>query len=225
MKTLVVRLSAIGDVVHTLPAAAALRRHGYEVGWVVEPAARPLIQGNPLVSYVTPVPPARAFRLGPFRQAVRALRGERYDVALDFQGLWKSAAWARLSGAPHVTGYGGPWRREPLSRVLIKEAMFFPPEVHVIDKNLALLRALDISAVGTRDFTFPPTAAEGRTIESRLQEAGLRAEQLVILNPGGGWDSKLWPPAGFGEVARGLRERGLTPLVTWGPGRSGWPRA
>lgn len=218
MKTLVVRLSAIGDVVHTLPAAAALRRHGYEVGWVVEPAARPLIQGNPLVSQVTSAPPARAFRLGPFRQALRALRAERYDIALDFQGLWKSAAWARFSGAPQVTGYGGPWRREPLSRVLIKEAMFFPPEVHVIDKNLALLRAMDISAVGTREFTFPPTAHEAQAVETRLREAGLRPDQIVILNPGGGWESKLWPPASFGEVARGLRERGLTPLVTWGPG-------
>jgi lipopolysaccharide heptosyltransferase I len=218
VKTLVVRLSAIGDVVHTLPAAAALRRHGYEVGWVVEPPALPLVRGNPLVAQVTPVPAARGLPLGPIRQAVRALRAERYDIALDFQGLWKSAAWARLSGAPQVTGYGGPWRREPLSRVLIKEAMYFPPEVHVIDKNLALLRAMDIGAVGTRDFTFPPTAQEAQSVETRLREAGLRADQLVILNPGGGWESKLWPPASFGEVARGLRERGLTPLVTWGPG-------
>ena len=185
---------------------------------MVEPAARPLVQGNPLVSRVAAAPPARAFRLGPFRQAVRELRAERYDVALDFQGLWKSAAWARFSGAAHVTGYGGPWRREPLSRVLIKDAMFFPPEVHVIDKNLALLRAVDISAVGTRDFTFPPTAHEAQTIEVRLAQSGLRADQLVILNPGGGWESKLWPPGAFGEVARGVRERGLTPLVTWGPG-------
>jgi lipopolysaccharide heptosyltransferase I len=218
VKALVVRLSAVGDVIHTLPALAALKRHGYEVGWVVEPSARPLVEGNPLVSRVTAAPPARAFRLGPFREAVRALRGERYDVALDFQGLWKSAVWARLSGAPHVTGYGGPWRREPLSRVLIKNAMFFPPAVHVIDKNLALLRAVDISAVGLREFPLPPTGEAAAVVEARLATAGIDAAQVAVLNPGGGWESKLWPPSGFGEVARGLRERGLTPLVTWGPG-------
>jgi ADP-heptose:LPS heptosyltransferase len=96
--------------------------------------------------------------------------------------------------------------------------MFFPPAVHVIDKNLALLRAVDISAVGTREFPLPPTEAASAAIEERLVAAGLPAERLVVLNPGGGWESKLWPPSGFGEVARGLRERGFTPLVTWGPG-------
>jgi len=216
VKALVVRLSAVGDVIHTLPALAALKRHGYEIGWVVEPAARPLVEGNPLVSSVTAAPPSRAFRLGPFRQAVRALRAERYDVALDFQGLWKSAVWARLSGAPHVTGYGGPWRREPLSRVLIKNAMFFPPAVHVIDKNLALLRALGIEAEGQRAFPLPPLERQAAAVQAGLRMLGL--SDVAVLNPGGGWSSKLWPPERFGELARALRLRGFASIVTWGPG-------
>ena len=116
MKGLVVRLSAIGDVVHTLPALAVLRLHGHEVGWVVEPAARPLLEGNPALGALTTVPSARTFRLAEARRAAAELKAHRYEVALDFQGLWKSALWARLSGAPRAIGYAGPARREPLSR-------------------------------------------------------------------------------------------------------------
>ncbi len=113
-EALLVRLSAIGDVVHTLPVAAALQGRGWRVTWVVEPAARPLVEGNPAVTEVVGVPGARAWRLGEVRAAAAALRATRRDVALDLQGLWKSAAWARLAGARRAIGFGPRWRREPL---------------------------------------------------------------------------------------------------------------
>src|SRR5262249_46997851 len=96
LKALVVRLSSIGDVAHTLPVLAALRGHGWEAGWVVEPLARPLLEDNPLVGQVAAAPARRGFGWAAAAAAVRALRAARYDAALDFQGLWKSAAWARL---------------------------------------------------------------------------------------------------------------------------------
>ena len=214
---LIVRLSAIGDVVHTLPVAAVLKRRGWRVTWLVETAARPLLEGNPAVSQVVVAPPARAWRLGAVRAAVAELRRTRRDVALDLQGLWKSAGWARLAGAARTVGFTARARREPLSSMLLTEHAPLDPEaVHVIDKNLALLVTLGISALGLREFPLPPSEAAGTKVAAALQADGV--EDYVVLNPGGGWASKLWPAEFFGEVARGLRDRGLTALVTWGPG-------
>jgi lipopolysaccharide heptosyltransferase I len=217
MKALAVRLSSIGDVVHTLPAVAALERHGWQTGWLVEPASRPLLEANPAVSRVALAPPARAFRFGEAREAVRQLRAGGYDVALDFQGLWKSAVWSRLSGARRVLGFARPWRREPASALLLGETVEMPASAaHVIDKNLALLEPLGIAAIGSREFPLPPAPEEAVSVEKSLGAAGL--EDFVVLNAGGGWSSKLWPAESFGTLALALPERGLRPIVTWGPG-------
>jgi ADP-heptose:LPS heptosyltransferase len=219
VKALVVRLSSIGDVVHTLPAASALSAHGWEVGWAVEPAARPLLQGHPAVGHVTVVPPRRRFGLTRARAARAELRIQGYDVALDFQGLWKSAAWSRASGAPRVIGWSRRWRREPLSGLLVRERAELPSAaLHVIDENLALLRPLGIDALGSREFGLPRPAGETQAVDRGLAEAGVGAQELVVLNPGGGWPEKLWPAESFGALARALRDRGLRALVSWGPG-------
>lgn len=217
MKALLVRLSAIGDVVHTLPVLAALRRAGWETAWLVEPLAAPLLRDNPALDELVEAPSARRFALGPARSALAALRATRADVALDLQGLWKSALWARLSGTPRVLGYAGRWRREPASAVLVRERVQGESERgHVIDKNLALLRPLGVEALGLREFPLPRAAAERASVQRRLDEMGLR--DFAILNPGGGWASKLWPAERFGQLAQGLRRGGLPSLVTWGPG-------
>jgi ADP-heptose:LPS heptosyltransferase len=141
-------------------------------------------------------------------------------VALDLQGLWKSAAWARASGARRVIGFAGPWRRERLSEVLLGVRVPLSPEpAHVIDKNLALLRALDIDAVGQRAFPLPPAPDEARRVAEQIAAHGWR--DFAVLNPGGGWPSKLWPPASFGALAQGLAARGIAPIVAWGPGEKG----
>jgi len=215
---LLVRLSAIGDVVHTLPVAAALKQRGWRVSWIVEPAARPLLEGNPAVTQVVAAPPARAWRLGAVRAAAAELRGTRRDAALDLQGLWKSAGWARLAGAGRAIGYAPRWRREPLSSVLLTEQVLLGPEaVHVIDKNLALLRTVGISALGLREFPLPPTQLMAARVDAGLKEMAL-GDDFVVLNPGGGWASKLWPAEFFGRVALGLHQRGLASVVSWGPG-------
>lgn len=220
MKTLLVRLSAIGDVVHTLPVAAALSRYGFEVHWVVEPPARTLVEGNPAVSRVIPAPPARPAGLARAWSTARDLRHMRHEIALDLQGLWKSAAWARASGARRVIGFAGPWRREGLSEMLlgVRVSLWREPS-HVIDKNLALLRALSIEAEGDREFPLPPAPEESRRVSQHL--AGRGWQDVALLNPGGGWASKMWPPAAFGTLAQGLVARGLVPVVTWGPGEEG----
>jgi ADP-heptose:LPS heptosyltransferase len=116
-----------------------------------------------------------------------------------------------------VIGYAGPWRRERPSSLLLHEKVSLPAEaVHVIDKNLALLRALGIDALGLREFPLPPAPESRPRVDAGLAPLGLR--EFAVLNPGGGWASKLWPPESFGELARGLRARGLVSIVTWGPG-------
>jgi ADP-heptose:LPS heptosyltransferase len=215
---LLVRLSSIGDVVHTLPALAALARAGHEAGWIVEPAARPLLEGHPLLGRgVLCAPPARGLPLRSVRETAAALRRSAFDVALDFQGLWKSAAWARLSGARKVIGFARAFRREPASALLMSERVEQPAAArHVIDKNLALLQPLGIDGLGQREFPLPALRAEEERVEQELRELGLGG--FLILNPGGGWESKLWAPEAFGALARGLADLGVQSLVTFGPG-------
>ena len=218
MRVLLVRLSAIGDVVHTLPAAAALARAGHEVGWLVEPAARSLVEGSPAVARVHVAPPARRFSARAAAATRAGLRAARYEVALDLQGLWKSAAWARLSGATRVAGFGRRFRREPASALLLHERLDLPEGLaHVIDKNLTLLRAVGVSAVGTRAFPLPPLEQAEARVAGALDELG--PGPFALLNPGGGWPGKLWPAASFGRLAERLAAaQGVASLVAWGPG-------
>jgi ADP-heptose:LPS heptosyltransferase len=217
VKALVVRLSSIGDVVHTLPTLAALRQHGWEAGWIVEPPGRPLLESNPALSQVVAAPGTKGFRWSEARAALGSVRSARYDVALDFQGLWKSGAWARFSGARRVVGFDRPWRREPGSALLVGERAELPAgRDHVIDKNLALLAPLGIEATGLREFPLPYSEEVTARVEAGLRD--LAVGDFAILNPAGGWASKLWPAERFGELARGLRHRGLRSVVTWGPG-------
>jgi ADP-heptose:LPS heptosyltransferase len=219
LKALLLRLSAIGDIVHALPMLSALHRHGWQVGWLAEPAGRALLDGHPYLWHLASAPAARRFRATPARAALRELRERHYDVAFDVQGLWKSAAWGRLSGARRLVGYAAAARVEPASSLLLRERVPLDPGVvHVIDENLALLRAAGIEALGTREFAFPDTRPQAREVETALAAAGVAPGTFAILNAGGGWPEKLWPAEAYGALARGLRERGLAALVTWGPG-------
>jgi lipopolysaccharide heptosyltransferase II len=216
-RTLVVRLSAVGDVVHTLPAAAALAEAGHTVIWAVQPRARPLVERNPAVASAIEIPARGAASLAALREARRRLRAAHAPVALDLQGLWKSAAWAWASGARRRIGWAGSARREPGSAIFLTERRVFSTDVrHVVDKNLALLEAVGIRRVGLRDFPLPPFDRERATAARSLTDLGI--ERPVLLHPGGGWASKLWPAERYGDLARRLAARGVPTLVSWGPG-------
>ena len=226
MRVLIVKLGSIGDVVHTLPALAALRRAmpQAEISWVVERQSSEILRDNPLLDRLIEVD-TKALRRGLMsgetlrapRQQLRRLRASAFDVALDFQGLLKSASIARLSGARRVFGYSRAGLREPASAFLLSKTVAVPKQTHVIYKSLLLLQgALGISPAEALSFPINVTVEE----EAEAQEAAGKASgNYAILNPGGGWPTKLWSAERFGKLADLLWSNyGISSLVTYGPG-------
>ncbi len=217
-RILIVRLSAIGDVIHGMPVACALRRHwpGAQLAWVVEGRNGDLLEGHPAVDRLIRVP--RKWLKSPSQVAKlrRQLRQHAFDLAIDLQGLTKSAVAARLSGAPRRIGFGGHDGRE-LSRVLNND-LVEPAATHVVDRNLELLRPLGIGP-GKVEFQVPNLSDAEQRIEHYLASAKL-TDRFAIINPGAGWPSKLWEPDRFAEVACHLgTQHRLTTVVVWAGNR------
>ena len=213
-KLLIVRLGSLGDLIHAVPAAAALRKAFPQatIDWLVDVRHRDLLDLVPILNRRIVVNTSSA---GSLSSALGDLRRERYDVALDLQGLLKSSILARLSGASRVIGFPADLLRE-------KAARFFYTETagdtapHVIDKNLSVLKA-----VGVRmpDVEFPlEDRNPGAAAEARSLLGIAAGEKFAMLNPGAAWPNKRWPPVYFAEVSRALAKRGLRSLVLWGPG-------
>jgi lipopolysaccharide heptosyltransferase I len=212
MKFLIVRLGALGDIVHTVPAAAALRR-GYpdaRIDWVVDERHGSFAR---LITCIDRVVTLEKPTLGAWIQLVQALRPARYDAALDFQGLMKSALIARASGAVRVAGFSIWHLREKGARPFYSEVGNSDAPPHVIQKNLQLLAVV---GVNTTDIEFPLAHSPSSVVESvKMQAAG---RPFALINPGAAWPNKRWPASRFGEVAGFLKEvRGIDPFVLWGP--------
>src|SRR6185295_6085430 len=166
MRILIVKLGSIGDIVHTLPALAALRRGmpAAEISWVVEHRTAEILKDNPIIDRLIEVD-TKALRRGLMsgetlrapRQQLRRLRASAFDVAIDFQGLLKSASIARLSGARRIFGYSREGLREPASRFLLSKTIPVPRKTHVIAKALKLLNGALRVPVPTRPdgYEFP----------------------------------------------------------------------
>ena len=217
MRILVVKLSSLGDVVHAVPAVAGLRRAfpDARIDWLVDERYRELVD---LVAVVDrPIGVPRTGRLARLPGLVRALRAARYDVALDLQGLLKSALLARSAGAGRLIGFDRAHVRERAARWLYAETPRLGDPVHVIERNLALVACLGVSA---RPFEFPIADRPSAVVERARAALGAdRARPFALVAPGAAWASKRWAPARFGALARGLRRtRGLPSLVLWGPG-------
>lgn len=216
MKILVVRLSSIGDVVHTTPMVSALIDAGHEVAWAVEPPAAPLVETIQGLSHTFVLPKASAYDWNDRFRLARTLRDFNPDVAIDAQGLWKSAFWTWLSGAPRRIGWMSDHRREASSSVMLTETVACTAEdVHVIDQHHALLVGLGIDDRGVRAFPYV-LPDEALTMAAQYRET--IANPLALIAPGGGWESKVYPPELWGQVAAGLSQMSLAPVVLWGPG-------
>lgn len=231
MKVLIVKLSSLGDVIHTLPALTALRRHWPDahLAWLVEPAAAEILRDHPALNRLLVLPrPAwreslRAGRVGTLGRQVRAflreLRDTAYDLVLDFQGLAKSALWVAAARAARKLGPGPGRRRNELAWWAYTGRAPLPnPDAHAVERNLALLDALGLSRLPVR-YDLPVPAESERAAEALLSECGLAAgTAFVAVAAQTRWPTKNWTAAGFAAVADELNRRGLPAVFTGAPG-------
>ena len=243
-RLLIVRLSAMGDVIHALPAVAALRGAfpDAHIGWLIEERWSELLcapgaarrgrrsKARPLVDEVHSVS-LKAWGKSLFSVSTAQriatvwndVRGARYDAAVDLQGAIRSALLARWSGARVVYGAAEP-RESPASLWYARKA--FARGRHVIEQNLSVVEAvLRVTGKAQPRNPFPvehspvdlpwDSQAEVR-VGRRLEESGV--SDFAILNPGAGWGAKRWPAERYGEVALGLAAQGLKSILNYGPG-------
>jgi heptosyltransferase-1 len=226
-RILIVKLSAIGDILHTLPAAAALRRAYPKawLAWIVGKAGASLLRGNPDLDELITVD-TRAWRahwwMG-LRHAwyvSRHLRQAGFDLCIDFQGLLKSGLFAYVSGAPLRLGFPYQMCREPLSAVFTNlHGPVIAPEVHIVDQLVELLKPLGVTTAERR-FTIPFTEADEHFAARVWRESGLRFDMpVVMLYPGAAWETKRWGELNFARLNDALiRRYQVRTLLAWGPG-------
>ena len=213
-RILVVRLGAMGDIIHALPAVARLKCSFPQarITWAVESQWSPLLNGNPYIDEVLHLPISvwrRRLGIVTWRefQAVRtSLRASRFDLAVDFQGLLKSALVTFFSRADRVVGFERDELREPIAASFYSDQV--PSEArHIVRKNLDLA-----GAVGGKDgpiaFPIPPGKVDPT----------LPRGEFVLTSPVAGWTSKQWPPEHYAELARLLwKHRGIPLVVDCAP--------
>lgn len=226
MRLLIVKLGSIGDIVHTLPSLAAVRRALPEahISWAVEERCAEILRENPMIDRLIEVDThslrggkvIEEMLIGASKQ-IKKLRQFKFDAAVDFQGLWKSAMIAKLSGAERRWGFSRDGLREPASRILLTGMVDVSQQINIVRKNLALVGgALNIEVPDT-DFEFPILTDEEHSAEADAILSNVNGE-FALLNPGGGWVTKLWHAEKYGELADVIwRELGMTPILVTAP--------
>ncbi len=238
-RVLIVRLGAMGDVLHALPAVHLIRQAipKCEIGWVIESRWAPLLcaPGFPTAGETAPERPlvnaihevdTRAWRRFPtsrstwtnVRTAFSGIRERRYEVAIDFQGAMKSAVVGALSGPNSVIGFRRP--RESAARVFYSHSVDSEMR-HVVDQNFALAREVAGDAVAPPKSLLPEDPAAETWVTDQFLKLELCKREInkfVIINPTAGWKAKEWPLEHFATVARELASHGFVSLINFGPG-------
>ncbi len=224
MKILIVRLGALGDIVHAIPVAVALRRAypDARIDWIVSAKHREILDLVPVLDHRIVVDQRRGGVDGlSLPAAIAQLRRTHYDIALDLQGLLKSAVMARLSGATRVIGFARRYARESAASLFYSErydpggpGALDPTDTrHVVTINLGLLTMLGIAP---REAAFGLVAPRSGAVSGVVAAAG---ERFALLNTGAAWPNKRWPAPRLADLASQLRaRRGLRSVVLWGPG-------
>ena len=238
---LVVRLGAMGDVIHTLAAVAVLRCSlpHTRIGWIIEERWSELLcargaapsgercPARPIVDCVHVVDTKRwrkSLFSGITRReiagALEEVRREHYDLAVDFQGLLKSALMARLSKTQKVAGMARP--REWPARFLYHHRVS-TVGVHVVEQYQSLARAIATGPLQWPGITFPIDATAEASVSAKLREVGIDAP-FALLTPGAGWRAKEWPAERYGAVANALAAQGVKSVITFAPLEDGLAR-
>jgi heptosyltransferase-1 len=230
-RLLVVRLGAMGDILHALPSVTALRRMhpSWVIGWVVEPRWRALLAAPGAAERGPAMPvvdrlhfaPTRDWRNKPFSMSTlhgvqslrRELRTAGYDTVIDLQGAIRSAVVGRMAGHRRIIGEAEP--REGIARWLFTDRV--PTHgAHVIEQDFELAAQIAGDELEPCPPQLPVDPAAEAWCDNLLRSSGERP--VALINPGAGWGAKRWPVERYAAVARGLMARGLRVLVNAGPG-------
>ena len=234
-RLLVVRLGAMGDILHALPAVTALRQAhpGWQIGWVVEPRWQALLAAPGASKRGSAMPVVDRLHFAAMREWKRhplsgttrneignlrhELRQQSYDAVLDLQGAIRSAAIGRMSGSKRLIGESVP--REWPAHWLFTERVA-THTVHVIEQDVELASAVAGDTLATVEPMLPFDIEAERWSYTQLAPASPRefARPVVLITPGAGWGAKRWPPERYAIVAKGLADRGFRVLVNAGPG-------
>lgn len=232
MRILIVKLSAIGDVIHTLPALMTLRRHrpDAEIHWIVEESGSALLSGHPALNQLLVVP-RRPQRSEAIRESwgtamsrwwgfAREFRQTRYDLALDFQGLAKSALWMVLARSPRKAGFGRGLPRSNEGAWLALNERMAPPsaDMHALDRGLHLISGLGFER-GPIEYGLVRDADDERHVEALLATGGIGAGHcFVAVNPVTRWPTKDWEASRFAATCDRLTAAGWPVVFTGGGG-------
>jgi ADP-heptose:LPS heptosyltransferase len=213
---LIVRLGSLGDIVHTFPAVAALRQSfpASEIVWFTHPRWKGLVGSSGLASEICTLE-TRSF--SSLREAIHRARSIPWDAAIDYQGLWKSAALPFFGGVSRRIGFSSHTIREFGVPLLYTEHVK-TRRTHIAEQNGELsLRAG--AKTGTASVLLHVSETDESALRSRLRSAGI--ERYIVLSPGGGWRSKCWPADRFGALCRSIRDSlDLRCVVNVGPGEA-----
>ncbi len=222
-RILIVRLSALGDVIHALPLLNALRDHlpGAHIAWLVEPLGAQVLRGHPSLSELIEVPRGWLKRPSLVWNLRKQLRAAGFTVSFDPQGLTKSALPAWFSGASRRIGFSGKDGRE-LSPWL-NNSLIEPARTHVVERNLELLQTLGLPPVNEPRFDIPVQDETLARVDGFVHDNKLE-QGFAVINPGAGWPSKRWSLTRYAEVANHLLEKhDLPTVVTWaGADENSW---
>jgi len=211
----VIKLSAIGDVLHGVPVAVALKRAfpSARIGWAVEGRAADVLAGHQAIDHLFRLP--RGWLKSPSAVIAlrRQLRAFEPDVAIDLQGLLKSGIASWLTGARMRIGFARPVARE--RSWLFTTNRVKPAATHVVDRNCDLLVPLGIRE-SRPTFEMPTWPVSRERVRRWLADLRL-PEPPIVINPGAGWASKRWPIDRFAALARAIGRRlDRRVLVVWG---------
>src|SRR6266699_3606089 len=211
---LVVRLGSLGDIVHTFPAVAALREsfQKAEIVWLTHPRWKALVESSELATEIWETE-TRSYKS--LREIIGRIRKEHFTAAIDYQGLWKSAALPFLGGIPRRIGFSSQTIREFGVPVLYTDRVR-STQTHIADQNGELSQRAGARNGVARVALSVPSIQEVFVLQLLR---GFAIERYVVLSPAGGWRSKCWPPNRYGALCQKIHGAlGLRCVLNYGPG-------
>jgi heptosyltransferase I len=213
---LVVRLGSLGDIVHAFPAVSGLRNSfsGAEIIWLTHPKWEFLVNSSDLASEIWTLDTRNWSSV---RSILDRIRKHRFETAIDYQGLWKSAAIPFLAGVPRRIGFSSETVREVGVPLLYTDRVRVTPGKHIANENGELsLRAGASAATGP--VTLKVSHEDEKILRARIETEGI-VDDYIVLSPGGGWRSKCWPAERYGLLAAKIfDEFGIRSVINVGPG-------